>query len=262
MNRKRAFSLLEVLTATAVLALLVGLLLSIVTGVINSWQRVEGQRANQQSLRVAIERISSDLAAMLRPALETDQESFQLLINPPGLDELDHPTSAFWQATVSVSGVSSDIGIVGYFVRVRQDDSGVDTCLYRLSVESSGGAPAFRPTESWIDDAVIAEHAPATGPDAASLKGAMAHGIVGIWFTPYIGNDIASVPFDSRIDGFPTAIAVGLVALDPRTLQRVNGPSELAISSSTTSPEDFVNSLPAAIRQGAMILKTKISIAP
>lgn len=64
--RERAFTLLELLVATAVALVLSGVLLAITSGTLSSWRRQEGERAASVSAQSALDLLARDISSSLQ----------------------------------------------------------------------------------------------------------------------------------------------------------------------------------------------------
>jgi prepilin-type N-terminal cleavage/methylation domain-containing protein len=60
-RRRQGFTLIEILVASAVMALLVGLVITITSQVLNVWNRSGGRLASNQEARIALELLTQDL---------------------------------------------------------------------------------------------------------------------------------------------------------------------------------------------------------
>jgi len=168
---RRGFSLLEILVATAVLALLLVIVASLLGYSQDGYSRLSGSAARRQNASTALHAMVSELRSarisllgryeLANPA----DRSLQLLLNPASLDAnaaTRFAHSIFWQTEDDAQGSGSSL--VGYFVRWEVPASGPPRPrLCRLELDNSraeairqaaqqpGGADEW-PTVSLMDD--------------------------------------------------------------------------------------------------------------
>lgn len=119
-HKARAFSLVEVLIATAILSALVLLLTSLISGVNRTWVAGEQQVSAFQDGRAICELISRELSqAVMSPNLQLVQNpTFPPGLNPNESDPARERTGAdsiFWQAPAT-STSAGNIGEIGYYL--------------------------------------------------------------------------------------------------------------------------------------------------
>jgi prophage DNA circulation protein len=284
-----AFSLLELMVATAVFVGLALILLSIAGSLSSFWQMGISHNERRSSVLAAFSRMARDLrfaAAPINPA----STNFQLVINPTNVGaNYRLPQAAFWQAPVASDRTRGDIALVGYFVQWVNETNGSVTNfapkLCRLLIDSTNFQ--FQKPSDWINDALIASNAPAD--KASGYQGQLAENILGIWMQPLdqasraITNNASNVAyangeFDSTkgysaaltngttkfAPALPASVAVAVVAVDARTAKRLAGtanerPSPRA-ADMTNDVTTFYNGLPEGIKRGARIYSTVIDV--
>lgn len=183
----RAFTLVEVLVASAVFVLLLGVLV----GAISSVTALSSQASSRlDSVRVGREifdLMQKDLAQIATlPTARRDEGPLQFVVNPPNdvvAAAFKNPTAFFWQASVARDRSRGNLGIVGYFV---QRPGGARSQLRRVIVEPAettnyglygGPGPA-----SWLSPVVLTRFAAAdSGPSASADRGWVADGVLGLW---------------------------------------------------------------------------------
>ena len=277
-----AFSLLELLVATAVFLGLALILLSIAGSLSSFWQMGISHNERRSSVLAAFSRMARDLrfaAAPINPA----STNFQFVINPPNVGAAyTLPQAAFWQAPVASDRSHGDMALVGYFVQwVTNSPTDVVPKLCRLLIDSTNFQ--FQKPSDWVNDALIASNAPAN--KASGYEGQLAENILGIWMQPL---DQARRPittsghFDSAngystlltngtntvtytfAPALPASVEVAVVAVDARTARRLTGTGSERpgprTADMTNDVATFYNGLPEGIRRGARTYSTVIDV--
>jgi hypothetical protein len=276
-----AFSLLELLVATAVFVGLALILLSIAGSLSSFWQMGISHNERRSSVLAAFSRMARDLrfaAAPINPA----STNFQFVINPPNIGaNYTLPQAAFWQAPVASDRSRGDMALVGYFVQWVAESNGSVPKLCRLLIDSTNFQ--FQKPSDWVNDALIASNAPAN--KASGYEGQLAENILGIWMQPL---DQARRPlstngyFDSA-NGYstvltnganpvtytfaralPASVEVAVVAVDARTARRLTGTGSERpgprTADMTNDVATFYNGLPEGVKRGARIYSTVIDV--
>ena len=283
-----AFSLLELLVATAVFVALALVLVSIAGSLSSFWQMGISHNETRSSAIAAFSRMARDLrvaAAPINPA----STNFQLVVNPTNVGiNYKLPQAAFWQAPVASDRSHGDMALVGYFVQWVAETNGSVPKLCRLLIDSTNYQ--FGKPSDWVTDAVIASNAPAT--KASGYDGQLAENILGIWMQPldqakkpiianasnvaypngqfdstrgyWVGltNASGTLVTNTFPSALPASIEVAVVAVDARTAKRLTG-SERPGARSTNMWNDvnaFYTNLPQGIRRGARIYSTVIDL--
>lgn len=214
-NEARAFTLLELLVASAVL-LLVGVLM---LGIFSSTVGVSSHLSNSMRLRqdasVALHLMATDLASALRGvsrsfeglrwspgvyerAAEGDRQP-QLLINPAEVPEsLQHAGSIFWYS--GAGNGSGESELVGYVVRYIQTPAGPRPRLARLRLSfgrmqevllalKTPGSGVFLPDfnaprtpGTWVTEELVDEQASATVGEG--FQGWLADNVLALYARP------------------------------------------------------------------------------
>jgi hypothetical protein len=286
-----AFSLLELLVATAVFVGLALILLSIAGSLSSFWQMGISHNERRSSVLAAFSRMARDLrfaAAPVNPA----STNFQFVINPTNVGaNYRLPQAAFWQAPVASDRARGDMALVGYFVQWVAETNGSMTNfvpkLCRLLIDSTDFQ--FQKPSDWVNDALIAGHAPAN--KASGYEGQLAENILGIWMQPLdqarrpitTNASSATYPngeFDSATGyqtvltngtntvsytfarALPASVEVAVVAVDARTGRRLSGSERPGprTADMTNDVNTFYNGLLPGIRQGARIYTTVIDV--
>jgi len=274
-----AFSLLELLVATAVFFVLALILVSVAGSLSTYWQMGISHNERRSSALAAFSRMARDLrfaAAPINPA----STNFQLVINPANFGAAYKlPQAAFWQAPVANRG---DMALVGYFVQWVPEAGGSVPKLCRLLVDST----------NWVNDALIASNAPATR--ASGYAGQLAENVLGLWMQPLdqarrplatnaTNGAYANGEFDSSKGyratltnggtnsfthtfkpALPASIEAAVVVIDARTAKLLQGRANETLPGRGTNIRDdvnaFYNNLPPEIKKGAQIYSTVIEL--
>ncbi len=286
-----AFSLLELLVATAVFVGLALVLVSIAGSLSSFWQMGISHNERRSSALAAFSRMARDLRFAAAP-INPNSTNFQLIINPTnGTLSSNYllPQAAFWQAPVASDRSHGNMALVGYFVQWVTESNGSTPKLCRLLVDSTNFQ--FGKPSDWVNDGVITNNAPAT--KASGYEGQLAENILGIWMQPLNqagqpitanASNVAYAPgeFDSTTgyqaaltngsgnlvtntfaSALPAGMEVAVVAVDARTARRLTGTERPGSRSSTNLWNDvnaFYTNLPQGIRQGARIYSTVIDL--
>jgi hypothetical protein len=282
-----AFSLLELLVATAVFLGLALILLSIAGSLSSFWQMGISHNERRSSVLAAFSRMARDLRFAASP-INPASTNFQFVINPTNLGtNYRLPQAAFWQAPVASDREHGDMALVGYFVQWVPESNGSTPKLCRLLIDSTNFQ--FQKPSDWVNDAVIASNAPAN--KASGYEGQLAENILGIWMQPLdqekrpiaTNASNAAYPngeFDSTqgyrtvltngtntvsytfARALPASVEVAVVATDARTAKRLSGNERPGARTAdmTNDVNTFYNSLPLGIQQGARIYTTVIDL--
>jgi type II secretory pathway pseudopilin PulG len=277
-----AFTLLELLVATAVFVGLALILLSIAASLSSFWQIGIAHNERRLSALSAFSRMARDLRFAV-PAVNPATSNFQLVINPANVgSNYLLPQAAFWQAPVARDRSRGEMALVGYFVQWVTEANGPVPKLCRLLIDTNY---QFQKPSDWVTDPLIASNAPAT--KASGYDGQLAENVLGIWMQPL---DQAKKPivqpgdsskFDS-LQGYsvaltnssgvlvtnnfksalPASIEVAVVAVDARTAKRLSGSERPGKRSANlwNDVDNFYTNLPQGIRQGARIYSTIIDL--
>lgn len=252
------FTILELLVATAIFALLATILLSLTSEASKLWQRAETQKARRQIARIIIETVSRDMESATFPVVSSATNSLQFVVgNSTGLTNLN-PNAAFWQATASGNGPAGGLAEVGYFVQWKDNRSAL--CRYYVpgtnadSIFSSSAAN----WKDWLTAAKVSAYAPGLN-DSNSFNGLLAENVLGLWITVYDNNNIGYTNYDSRTFSIrPSAAEIGLAIIDARTARRItNAAVEVQY---TPTIDTFVTNLPSYLRDGVQIFKTRVQL--
>ena len=173
---KRAFTLIEIMVATVIMVVLVGLVIQITSEVLKVWTRSSGKLAANAEARIAMDLITQDLeTAVFRnngqqwlrvQGPETtggkyDDDTVSLKLFSPALDRPQQYTSSDTIPTGSAVGddIPGDICAIGYRLQHKESYAGGEPvyALYRMVVNSQ------QTFEYYLD----------TGEASASRQGAL-----------------------------------------------------------------------------------------
>lgn len=208
-----AFTLVELLVATAILTLLSGLLMSIANQVGSAWR--EGQSANERrstgraildfmatEIRQASSGIShpevidfksgpgspptysslathfvASLPALIGVASTTYPNTTG---NGSGNNPFLNPHAVFWQAPIARNTSRGSLATIGYFV--RWDGTQARLCRYQVDPADTANYTVFKtPQVNWVTSGNLNAIAPATAP---TYQGWFADNVIGLWIRP------------------------------------------------------------------------------
>lgn len=175
----RAFSLLELLTAMAVLSILVLLLASITTQISETWIRGEGHIQKRRNSRAILDYISSDLRSACVPPVmpaSSTQSTIQFVLNPPtGLPStILNPSALFWTAPVATTTTYGNLAEIGYFVRYGTDSNGQPTfqlCRFFVNPTTGNDYQIYNSSDryAWIGQTLLDQYTDAQSPSYHGL---------------------------------------------------------------------------------------------
>lgn len=245
-KRLGAFSLLELMVATAVFVVLVLVLAMISHQAIGTWSRNENKSELREAARTAINLMGSELRQAVLPIYRGDQDGLQFVINPPGVsDAFKNRDALFWQAPIATSRTKGDLAIVGYFV--RREGNVFKLC--RLFVNPDDPAyKIYSEPDNWVNDALLESHAP--GTEASDLQGVFLENVPGMWVTAFQDAVTPYSSYDSREEGrLPSRLEISLALLDKVGADRVaRGQITLPEARDCADVATFVDRLPANIK--------------
>jgi type II secretory pathway pseudopilin PulG len=268
-NSSRAFTIVEVMVATAILALMVVLLAGMVSQVARLWQRGTAQTDQRRNARTILDFISTDLRGAILPvdplppandprnptSNSGPPPNLHFLLNPSTVPPSHrHADALFWQAPIATDASRGDAAHIGYFVKwdtstnpanprarlCRFFVNPVDEKNYRIYSHPGGDLSAERL------DAVAPAHNQSDGTMRAGWRGLLAEDVVGFWARWRNGDDWV-VSFDSRTTPtLPRTVQISVVQLDPIGAQAVTPAVQAALaelSRSTEHAHEFIERL-------------------
>jgi prepilin-type N-terminal cleavage/methylation domain-containing protein len=278
--RRCAFTLLELLVAITLFAVVAVILLSFINSMNAAWQQGISHNERRGAAMSVFHRISRDLR---HAALPTDAAgaSLQFVVNPPSLSSTYKLAQAmFWQAPSATERSRGDLAIVGYFVQWA--DAVPKLCRFLANPSAANSHLLYASPGAWIKDSLLASDAPATR--ASGYVGQLAENVLGLWVRPLDqleqpitkkASGAAFLPgqFDSS-EGYisstgriyrralPSALEVIIITVDSRTSRLLKGIERPGVPSNDVWKDvnDFYAGLPAEIRRGAEIHSTQIAL--
>ncbi|XHR28356.1 MAG: type II secretion system protein J [Chthoniobacteraceae bacterium] len=245
----RAFSLLEVLVATTILAVIVSLLGSIMSAVSASWTSATDRTETGLSARAIADYIQTDLASAQLPVNNADQSNLQFILNSANVPaDYKNGDALFWQSPVANDTTYGDVAEVGYFVKwITDSKSQPKPILCRFFVEpaTSGSASSayqiYQSPAKWLTQEIIDTVAPGTSDQ--NYAGLFAENVIGIWFRCFDGQgndygrafDSRTTPADSTKLRLPCSVQVSFVVVDSRNAARLNSTLQAALATLASS---------------------------
>jgi len=192
-RKRRGFTVLELLVATAIFIIMVILLVSIISHVNTAWQQTDAQKTRRQNARVVFDAICRDLqgAVPALPGQGTNPVVFQLISGfaRPGSQAL------FWGTALPVNRTKSDLSTVGYFVSA-------DNKLYRC-----------------YTNAAVSDLASLTNSvGGTNYTGLLAENILGLTASVINSDGTSTTNTASYTTNLPVAVDLVLALSDARTL--------------------------------------------
>jgi type II secretory pathway pseudopilin PulG len=271
---RHSFTLVELIVAIGIFAIILIVLLQMVSQTTKIWQQTTGVSANRENARLLLQLMGRDLQTAVFPITSSNNLQFQ--VNPASLNGSTYlnPSAAFWQAAVSgTTAASGDIQDVGYFINWIPDGSGVVHGTFcRIQVPRPATNSATPPLT--ITPAILYADAPGlANTDLSSptaYQGLLADDVMGLWITLYSANmastNLPSAAYNSRTASFQPAYAdIGIVMMDPAVARHINAGNLASItglytSSACTNAASFANLLPASFKVGAHSFTTRVQL--
>lgn len=262
-----AFTLVELLVATAVLGVLIVMLAQVMNMVSDAWSGGAGRAERQQNGRALVDFIGRELRAA---ALPIDAKSngvvpdLQFVVNPSAVPEkYRQPHALFWQAPIATDTSKGSMAEIGYFVRWDETRTPPRAMLCRMFVNP--GEPQHKVYDSlqWLGEDVLQELAPAN--QITGYRGLFAENVIGFWARclDSTGNVISQTgggrgEYDSRKDYLdssydatgatinvtrtapvlPSAVEISLLMLDSRAAAAITATSMARLKSMTAASEN------------------------
>jgi prepilin-type N-terminal cleavage/methylation domain-containing protein len=258
MNKRSAFSLVEVMVALAVFALLLIILAGAYSGIDRAASQTNARREANATGRTILEWITRDLERIRPPSpgtvwcvtanTNTNRPAptlgSQFLIASNQISStFRNPDAAFWQVA-SEESAGRTTATIGYFVRwVTETNNSIPTtrpvlCRLYLNQTNPAVAAIYTSTNPWLNDNLLTN---APGTAAGSYRGWFADNVHSIWFraldangAPITSNASSNAfpngSFDSRqgyLSGtnrimgpaLPSSVEVAVIVMNPHRLQ-------------------------------------------
>lgn len=200
--RRRAFTIIELLAATAVFVLMITLLMSAVSQINQAWRTSDGQKTRRESARALLDLMTRDLQGALISPERAGVVTTNFVLNADGGPAQDD--SLFWRTSSPADRSKSDLATVGYFV----NPSSKSLCRYYTNtvtgVTLDGAASAstsINPTQ------------------ANDFQGLVADGIFGMFVTLY-GTNGQALPVPLLASAKPASVEVALVVGDKQSVEK------------------------------------------
>jgi len=296
----RGFTLVEMMVAVVILAIL-GLSLVVVTdNAARMWDRGESQNQNRVRTRALLDYMGRELRvatlAMNQGAVTTP--TLQFLIDPPVGSACKYPDTIFWQAPIASDDHSlGNIAEIGYFVRWGADNH-ANLCRYfvnpttvvtgtitsnpnYLIYSAASGAWVFGGTANPPDSSTGTAGSLDTVAPANALnnyQGLFLENVLGLWVQAYdIKGTLLTNPYDSSnppssLHALPAYLVLSVVMLSNGSANRlaINSSAIATIKglyTSTTDAPSFLaavrspaNNIPVTITSGASISSIQVSL--
>ncbi len=217
-----AFTLVEMLAATAVFGILVVLILTILGQLDRSWVQMEAENQRQHDGRDLLNYLARDIQKAMLPVNAANSSSLQFVINPStsGSTTYSYHDNIFFQAPVATDTSAGEVAEVGYFVQWQ--GTSPQLCRFFVNPTNANYTIYSNPT-GWLSTTIIGTVAPGTKP---AYQGLLGENVVGLWINAYDsqGNFVmdSSRRYDSRTtSNLPAMIDVSILVLDPATAARV-----------------------------------------
>lgn len=257
-NSGHGFTIVELMVATAIFLVLIGVLSTITSRISLIWQNSTELKTRQQAARLILERLCRDLEATILPLIPTDQQGLNMVKNP-ALDGINNPDSAFWQT----AGASSDQGEVyetGYFLRWSQTAGAVHSELCRMQAPPTADDSIFVRPDAWLTQEKISRYSPDAG-DRESIQGLLAENVIGLWIKLYAGSSPLPETYDSRASlERPTSAVVSIALMSGERFSRIHSPTEVTELYTRGGAEEFVNALPDSLKSGVQLFTARIEM--
>lgn len=244
--RRSAFTLLELLVATAVFSILVLVLVAISNHALRTWSRNENKSDLREAARSAINLMGSELRQAALPVYRGDTKGLQFVVNPSSVSAaFKNRDCIFWQAPVASSRTKGDLAIVGYFI--RKDGNVPKLCRFFVNPDDPD-YQIYSSPDAWVTDDLLNSKAPAN--EASDLQGVFLENVPGMWITVY--SDAATpyaADYDSRTAKvLPARVEISLALMDKTGARRVADGAPLPDARTYESVSAFVTDLPPSLR--------------
>lgn len=280
-HSRRAFTIVELLVATAVLALIVSLLGTMTSNVSRIWMTGNAQSDRRRNARAIVDLISSDLKGAILPvdpAAEPTKPNLQFVLNPTEVPpEYRNPDAIFWQAPVATDQSRGDIAEIGYFVKWDFDSTPGNPrarlCRFLVNPTDAGNYRIYKDRANWLNAAVIEAVAPADNKEIngrrGGWRGLVADDVIGFWARWNSGANVQVTKYDSRSTlTLPKVVEISVVQLDTTAAARVTPVLQDRIASlakESRDANDFVEKFReqpefAALRNGARAMSASVRL--
>jgi len=254
---KEGFTLVEILVATSVLALLLVSLVQVASSVADTWSTGHARAERRQHGRTIVDFIGRELRSASLPVHRTvlsDKADLQFVLNPTALSvDLKNPHALFWQAPVATDTSQGALAQVGYFVHW----DGNKPMLCRLFINPGSSDYLIYDAGkigSWMNAGITNTATPAV---QNGWVGLFAENVLGFWARcldrhgkPIVqtGGDglyDSRTPYSSTADGvttvyeasaLPFSVEISIVTVDSRATARFDAGVKAAIMDMVKTP--------------------------
>lgn len=220
MDRRRAFTILELLVALVALAVITGVMVALFQSTSNVWLNATSKTDRNRVGRILSDFVSQELRWAALPVENpppVGNPNLQFLINPPLANvpqDYQNPHCLFWQTPVATEQSRGELAEVGYFVKwERQADTAVPS-LRRFFVNPTTYSSAsgnhepnpdfliYKSWGAWLTPALLAKVAPAD--KRSGYEGLVAENVLGLWVRFYgaDGQEIKAAGLSSPATSF------------------------------------------------------------
>jgi prepilin-type N-terminal cleavage/methylation domain-containing protein len=212
-----AFTLIEMIVASSILALILVICLSVVNGMSLITLQTSQRNDVTQTARESLDQMGRELSVAAQPCNRFNVASApQLLVDPSGVlpsVAATNSDSIFWQAPLSRSGSNGNLSIVGYLVISDTNESNSASWRFQLRrVYIDPSSPSYSlysaGTGPWLTQAMVTSFAQlTTSADVANaLQGWVADGVLGMWlrFLDKSGNPIIQSAYGTKLSSIGT----------------------------------------------------------
>jgi prepilin-type N-terminal cleavage/methylation domain-containing protein len=212
----RAFTLVELLVATAVLSVLVVMLAQVMSMVGDAWSGGTGRAERQQNGRALVDFVGRDLRSAALPVDPLSNglvPDLQFVVNPAAVPaQFRNPQAIFWQAPIATDTSKGNMAEIGYFVRWDESHDPPRAMLCRVFTNPGETQHKVYDTLDWLSQEKLQTLAPVD--PVTGYRGLFAENVIGFWARclDSTGNLISQADsggqrgaFDSRKDYLDTS---------------------------------------------------------
>lgn len=272
-RRPQGFTLIELMVAVMVLAVMVLLLVQVLNHTSAAWTSGQAQADRRQSARAVGDAIAQELQGALLPLDPADQKSLQFTLNSPSVPAAyRHADTLFWQAPIATHRQYGDVAEVGYFLKWDETNPGHPRpllCRFFVNPTDTVNYAIIQKPDQWLVSdtqgrtGILDRVAPADNQGTNGYAGLFAENVIGFWVRCYDQNGVVSKVYDSRATGtLPRTVKVFLVLAGPTGLARLGRVPNYTAAGTGDEPdlEAFIAALPASIRETARPYVTEVRL--
>lgn len=283
---RSSFTLVELLLALAVFAILVLSITGILGQLNKMWAQTEAQNQRDRGGRALLNFIARDIRKAMLPLNVSNTTNLDFVINPSSLgasaSTYGNHDNIFFQAPIATDSLATSVGEVaevGYFVQWQSANGSqgptAQLCRFFVNPTDTADFLIYDNPTSWLTSTNLKDVAAGTSPNYAGL---LAENVIGLWINPYDKNGNAyftssSRSYDSRSTttppNLPAVVDISILVLDPATAKRlgagvassVSAVQTLVQSTSVTNADQCLASLPAVLQPGASCFTTRVHLS-